>query len=173
MVHGDMLASELRGTLMSRVTATVALMTLILSRNLAQSGHRLHKNDSSLIERQIRDVEGQNRDAMLKGDSFFMESHSTANVYRVGPDGTVANRIQLLKVWRREKFSALDVEEQKISIYGNTALVLERVSIQGRGGDGRRIDGEYRLTQVWVAESGAWKVAALHLTRIAAVGASR
>jgi ketosteroid isomerase-like protein len=159
-------------TLMSRVIATVVLMTLMLSRTFAQDRHQLHGKNASAIKQQIRDIEDEDRDAMLKGDSSFMESHSTANVYRVAPDGTVANRDQLLKVWRKEKFSAVDVQTQEISIYGNTALVLERVSIRGRGGDGRQIDGEYRLTRLWLDENGVWKVAALHLTRITAAGTS-
>ena len=158
---------------MSKLTATIVLMTLMLSRNFAQDGHQLRGKNASALERQIKDVEDQNRDAMLKGDASFIESHSTASVYRVGPDGTVANRNQLLSVWTKEKFSALDVQAQEISIYGNTAIVLEKVSVKGRGGDGRQIDGEYRLTRLWVDENGLWKVAALHLTRIMAAGTSR
>jgi len=153
--------------------ATMVLMTLMLSCALAQDGPALHANNASTLERQVKDVEDRNRDAMLKGDSSFIASHSTASVYRVGPDGTVANRNQLLSVWTKEKFSALDVQAQEISIYGNTAIVLEKVSVKGRGGDGRQIDGEYRVRRLWVDENGVWKVAALHLTRIMAAGTSR
>ena len=174
MIQGGLRSSPTNGrTLTSRVIATVALGTLMLARTFAQDGHQLHGKNARALEQQIKDVEDQNRDAMLKGDSSFMESHSTASVYRVGPDGTVADRNQLLKVWKKEKFSALDVKEQEISIYGNTAIVLEKVSVKGRGGDGRQIDGEYRLTRLWVDENGVWKVAALHLTRITAAGTSK
>ena len=76
-------------------------------------------------------------------------------------------------MWKKEKFSALDVKAQEISIYGNTAIVLEKVSVKGRGGDGRQIDGEYRLRRLWVDENGEWKVAALHLTRLTAAGTSK
>src|SRR5262250_452044 len=98
MIQGGLRSSPTNGrTLMSR--ATVALGTLMLAGTFAQDGHQLHGKNASSLEQQIKEVEDQNRDAMLKGDSSFIESHSTANVYRVGPDGTVANRNQLLKVW--------------------------------------------------------------------------
>jgi hypothetical protein len=49
--------------------ATVVLMTLMLSRTFAQDGQQLHGKNAFALEQQIKDVEDQNRDAMLKGDS--------------------------------------------------------------------------------------------------------
>lgn len=152
---------------MTRVLAIIVVLSTILFVAFAQDRHKPCERSTVAIEHEIRDVEDQTREAMLKSNPAFIESHSTANVYRVGPDGTVANRDQLLKVWRMEKFSAIDIQERETWIYGSTALVLEKVAVKGRGGEGRQIDGEYRLTRLWVSENGVWKVAALHLTRIA------
>jgi len=57
---------------MSRVIATVALGTLMLARTFAQDGHQLHGKNASSLEQQIKEVEDQNRDAMLKGDSSLL-----------------------------------------------------------------------------------------------------
>ncbi len=148
------------------VASVVALLTLMLFSAVAEESQRSKTRGNSGVEQYIKDLEGQTRDAALKGDSSFMELHTTTNYYRVGPDGSVATREQFLKVSAREKFFALDVVEQNIFVYGNSAIVIEKASLRGVGGDGRTIDGDYRVTRVWIKENGQWKLAASHITRM-------
>ena len=71
------------------------------------------------------------------------------------------------------KFTGLDVSEQNIRVFGNAAVVVEKASVKGTintpSGD-QSIDGDYRVTHVWVKEGGQWKMASGQVTKIAAPG---
>jgi len=118
-------------------------------------------------EQQIKALEDQSNQAALKGDTAWAKAHSTGNNTFVDPQGAVSTAESNAP---QPKFTALDTSEQNIRVFGNTAVVVEKASVKGTvntpSGD-QSIDGDYRLTRVWVKEGGQWKVAAGQVTKIA------
>ena len=147
----------------------LAVLALALALSLSASaqkntGEKAMKGGGG--EQQIKTLEQQSNQAALKGDSAWEKTHSTANYTFVDPQGAVSTGDSNMP---EPKFTAIDVSDQNIRVYGNTAVVVEKASVKGTAG-GQSIDGDYRLTRVWVKESGQWKMASGQVTRIGAGG---
>lgn len=54
-----------------------------------------------------------------------------------------------------------NMDETAVALYGNMAIVTARISAAGRMQDSIQ-NNEYRVTHVWIKESGMWKRAAFH-----------
>lgn len=115
-------------------------------------------------EQQIKALEDQGIQAALKGDDSWGKAHSTADYTFVDPGGAVSSASS--GNMPEPKFTSLEVSEQNIRVYGNTAVVVEKAAVKGTSGT-QSIDGDYRLTRVWVKEGGQWKMASGQVTRIA------
>jgi hypothetical protein len=150
---------------------TIFVLTLMLSltafaqKNTADKGSK-----GGGAEQQIKALEEQGNQAMLKGDAAWGKAHSTANYTFVDPQGAASTAEGNMP---EPKFTGLDISEQNIRVFGNAAVVVEKASVKGTvttpGGD-QSIDGDYRVTHVWVKEGGQWKLASGQVTKIAAGG---
>ena len=121
-------------------------------------------------EQQIKALEDQGNQAMLKGDTDWAKAHYTANYTFVDPQGGAATAEGNMP---EPKFTGLDVSEQNIRVFGNAAIVVEKASVKGTvttPSGNQAIDGDYRVTHVWVKEGGQWKMASGQVTKIAAPG---
>jgi ketosteroid isomerase-like protein len=67
------------------------------------------------------------------------------------------------------KYSAIDVSDKKVRVHGNTAILTATVNMKGtmKNDD---ISGTYRIAQVWVRQSGKWKVANMQSTKVQGTG---
>ena len=117
-------------------------------------------------EQQIKALEDQGIQAALKGDEAWGKAHSTADYTFVDPQGGVTDSSSTAP---EPKFTSIETSEQKIRVYGNTAVVVEKAAVKGTAGT-QSIDGDYRLTRVWVKDGGQWKMASGQVTRIGAGG---
>jgi ketosteroid isomerase-like protein len=114
-------------------------------------------------------LETQSREAALKADASFLESHLTSDFIRVFPDGSMTDRQEMIDRAKSGglKYSSIDVKDEKIRAYGdNTAVVVATSSVKGTR-DGKPLDGDYRSTRVWVKDGGQWKLASFQSTKIA------
>lgn len=53
------------------------------------------------------------------------------------------------------------MDEVEIELYDNTAIVTGKVSVSNNK-EGKIINNEYRITNIWVQEAGQWKRAGFH-----------
>lgn len=156
---------------MQRLAVLVLALTLSLSASAQKStGHKGNKSGAG-VEQQIKALEDQSNQAALKSDAAWAKAHSTANYTFVDPQGAMSTAESNTP---EPKFTALDTSEQNIRVFGNSAVVVvEKASVKGTvntpSGD-QSIDGDYRLTRVWVKEGGQWKMASGQVTKIAAGG---
>ena len=63
------------------------------------------------------------------------------------------------------KLASYDVDEMKVSVYGNTAVVTGRTTTVSRGKD-RTVTNRSRFTDVFVRRGGQWQIVAGHSSRI-------
>ena len=63
------------------------------------------------------------------------------------------------------QFDSYTVDDVKVRVYGDTAVVTNRTTLSGKRGD-QAITGQYRATSVFVKKGGNWQVVASQSTRI-------
>lgn len=154
---------------MKRLAVLALALTLSLSAFAQKSTDKGSKAGGS-AEQQIKALEDEGNQAALKGDSAWGKAHSTANYTFVDPQGGTATAGGNMP---EPKFTGLDVSEQNIRVFGNAAVVIEKAAVKGSvttpSGD-QSIDGDYRVTHVWVKDGGQWKMASGQVTKIAGGG---
>lgn len=62
------------------------------------------------------------------------------------------------------KYESIDIADQKVRTYKGTAVLNETAEIKATN-KGHDISGTYYMTQVWVQQGGAWKLANLQSTK--------
>ncbi len=117
--------------------------------------------------KQIQQLEQQWQTSVLAGDTASMAVLIAESYVGIGPDGTIASKSEELEARasgqeRLEKYDRLD---QKIRIYGTTAVVTSRVRIEGVY-SGQPLLGEYRYTRVWSLLRGQWRIVSFEASRI-------
>jgi ketosteroid isomerase-like protein len=120
------------------------------------------------VEQQIQDLEKQSRAAALRGDPTFGERHFADDYMATSPRGAVRTKAEAMADLKSGdvKYTAIDVDETKVRIYGDTAVMTGRATIKGMA-QGQDISGQYRVTRVWAKQGGEWKLVAHQSTRIA------
>jgi hypothetical protein len=150
--------------------AVVALSLALSLSAFAQKSTTDKGSKGGGVEQQIKAIEDQSNQAALKGDTAWAKAHSTANYTFVDPQGAVSTGEGNAP---EPKFTQLDLSDQNIRVFGNAAVVVQKASVKGTvktpSGD-QSIDGDYRVTRVWVKEGGQWKLASGQVTKIAAGG---
>jgi ketosteroid isomerase-like protein len=122
-------------------------------------------------EQQVRNLDKQAREAAIHGDSEFEAQYTASDYMSISASGAVSTREQTLARVRSGdiKLSSIDVDEEQVRVYGDTAVVTGRVHVLGAV-KGQAIDHKARYTRVWVRQSGAWKLVAFQETTIAPAG---
>jgi len=109
------------------------------------------------INRAVVDADVKTFEELL-ADDFTHTSHS-------GRFRTRADWLQDVKPGQ-SLYTAYEVDEQAIRIYGDTAIVTGRITPQGTNSRGEPIRGRYRYLRVWVRREGQWRAVAFQGTRI-------
>jgi len=108
------------------------------------------------------------RNAELHGDADALE-HVLADDFRaVGPVGFVLDKAQWVERYRggELRYERLALDDLEIRTHGDTAIAIARWTQQGAIGD-RRVDGEFRVTQIFRRAGDDWRVEGVHLSPIA------
>ncbi len=127
------------------------------------------KSAGSNVEQQIKALDQQSRDAALKGDVTFLERRLADNYVAIGGNGSMSDRNQVIQNRKNgvNKFEAIDIRDQKIRVYGNTAIVEDDANVKGSM-NGQPYSGEFRATFVWVKQGGDWKLVQFQATPVEA-----
>jgi len=86
----------------------------------------------------------------------------------VGPFGFVLDKAQWLGRYAPGALvtSSLTWDEVEVRDFGQTAIAIGKQTQQASY-QGRPADGQFRVTHVFVRESGRWQLASLHLSQAA------
>lgn len=135
------------------------------------SGHGMtavEQTASSNAKQEVTALTDQMIQAFLKGDTSFLETHSTDDYTAIHSDGRLTTKAQELDAFKTGslKYDSIDVRDKNVRVYGDTALVVTLSSSKGTL-NGKPFSGEFRTTRTWVTQGGKWKMAAFQSTRAA------
>lgn len=88
-------------------------------------------------------------------EKFFADSY-VLNL----PDGQALTKRQWLDLLEGPNHPTLDVLESDdihAWVFGDVAIIIDRVTIKGHTADGQSMDGRYRVLRVVVKRDGEWK----------------
>lgn len=117
-------------------------------------------------EADVREAEERLRLAMLTGDVAALADLLHDELAFVGPDGVAIGKEADLAAHaaRRLRLTRLDLDQARIEVTGDVALVTVRATLAGTF-DGAPCDGSYRYTRTWRKASGRWQVVAGRVLR--------
>ncbi|WP_327232739.1 nuclear transport factor 2 family protein [Streptomyces sp. NBC_01317] len=106
--------------------------------------------------------------AELRGDVGSLDVLLTDDFRGVGPRGVVLDKPRWLDRYASGCLvhDAFDWEDVEVRVHGDAAVAIG-LQRQQSVNDGRDADGYFRLTQFLTQHDGRWKLAALHMGRIA------
>lgn len=119
------------------------------------------------VEQQVKTLQEQGRQAALKGDTSFLEKYLADDYVGIGGNGQFRTKAEAIESYKSGalKYEAIDVRNQKIRTYGDTAIVNSEASVRLTL-DGKPISGDYRTTFVYVKRQGNWKQVAFQSTPV-------
>jgi ketosteroid isomerase-like protein len=148
--------------------AMTMLACCLLVTPLASQGQKTGKAEAGNAEEQIKALQAELIQAILKGDTSFYQKYFVDDVVIVHGNGGVNTKAQEIEALKSGslKYDSYTVRDLKIRMYGSTAVVDTESSEKGVF-DSKPFDTDFRVTYVWVKLKGDWKLVARHITRIA------
>ena len=84
-----------------------------------------------------------------------------------GPDGKVTGKAELLADAKATKYSSMEYEDVKVTVFGDTAIVTGGSKAKGTDASGKAMDEHVRWTDTWVKmPGGKWQCVASHVSPI-------
>ena len=125
----------------------------------------LHREDR--LHKEIENLEAQWRTALVQNDVGTVSNLLADDYLGINPNGTLETKADALAAQRSGtvKISSIEPENQKVRVYGDTAVVTSKVQVEGHEGD-RDISGLYHYTRVYSRRDGQWKVVSFEASRI-------
>ncbi|AUP78023.1 nuclear transport factor 2 family protein [Flavivirga eckloniae] len=148
---------------------TFLSMALVLAFFNCTDKEKVKKTPETDLTQLMESIDKFNK-AFQEGHVKVLESMITENyLHTNGNLKSIRKNDWINYLSKREKeiqSGALEVieyklEETEIELHGNTAIVTGKVTVSNkRNNDIKK--NEYRITNIWVYESGAWKRAGFH-----------
>jgi len=148
------------------IAMTMLIGCLLVMPLTSAQGQETGRAEVGSAEEQIKALQAELIQAILKGDTSFYQKYFADDgifVHGDGSEDTKAQEIEDLKSGTL-KYDSYSVHELKIRMYGSTALVDTVVSGKGLF-KSKPFDVDFRLTYVWVKLKGEWKVV-LRVTKL-------
>jgi hypothetical protein len=125
---------------------------------IGASPARQPKEDPAL---EVRVAEARLRAAMLASDVDELDALIDDALLFVGPDGAVYSKSDDLELHRSgmERLSRVDVEIARVTIHGDTAVVVVDAELTGVM-RGEPFHGRYRYVRTWRRGPTGWRVIA-------------
>jgi ketosteroid isomerase-like protein len=127
--------------------------------------------DTAAIETEVKRLVSEAAVTMSKNDAAALEK-ATIDTYKfISPDGRVSTRAERVASMRSgdTKYESVVYDEVSVNAnpYGTGAIVTGRATVKGVN-MGQKVDGQFRITQIWRKTDDGWKMAHGHATAIAA-----
>ena len=124
------------------------------------------KNDQA--RKDLLEIERQIGRANFDCDYKYFAQIEADDFFFTGPNGDTETKEQDLAGEKDcHKFGGTyDLDETRISLYGNTAVFTARVTISGKNKEGKDFTRRSRFTDVFVWRDGRWQIVAGHSSKI-------
>lgn len=144
--------------------------------NAANSGNSSAKSvDMAAIEADVKKLVSDTAAAMSKNDVAAFEKMTTDNYMFISPDGRMSTKADRATSLRSgdSKYESVAYDDVVVrpNPHGTGAIVTARATVKGVN-MGNKVDGQFRITQIWRKTDDGWKMAHGHATAIAASSSS-
>ena len=137
----------------------IAFVLLSSAVSLAQKTGEVEKAVAALEQQWLQSQKTNNPDlvAPLIADKFVGTS----------PDGKVSGKAELLAEAKATKYSSMEYEDVKVTVFGDTAIATGSSKSKGTDASGKPMDDHVRWTDTWVKmPGGKWQCVASHVSPI-------
>ncbi len=126
------------------------------------------QSSGGTVEEEMKALQGQLRQATLKGDTSFFEKYWADDYVAIHGDGKLSTKAQEIENFKSGavKYESIEVREAKIRTYGDTVVAIWLGSVKATI-NGKPYSGDFRNTRVWVKQNGNWKIVVFQVTRVA------
>jgi ketosteroid isomerase-like protein len=137
------------------------LMTICMASAMIWGAAQKARADGQ-VEGKVQQLEHDLANAEIKGDSAAVERLEAADYVFTGPDGMVTGRQDDINDLKTGNFKveAVDLDELKVRVYGDAAVVTGKATLKNCNYHGKDISGPYRYTDVWAEVNGKWQLVA-------------
>jgi ketosteroid isomerase-like protein len=144
----------------------LAITFLLLAFAVTAVGQQTRK---LAAEQELLNLQREWLDAYQKHDATALERIEADDFTLTEGDGKVTTKAEDVASVRNAKppqpDDAFDVEDVKVRLYGDTAVLIGRVIIKYRN-RGKLVAEQYRYTDTYLKRRGRWQVVASQLTRM-------
>lgn len=119
-------------------------------------------------ENELRQLEQNWANALMKHDSAPIEQITSADFQWTGPDGDIKDKKAFVDDFGRKPNDIGKVQTRSMDVrtFGNSAVVTGEKEMDGHTAFGKSFSGKYRFTHVYVKQDGQWKLVSAQLTHI-------
>lgn len=103
--------------------------------------------------------------AGMKRDVGTLQRFHSNEFFHTNADGSMMSKSEVLDSYKAPAQITIDSDEldqEKVQLHRDTAIVSCRVTLQARDSSGREFTTPFRVTYVLVRENGGWLLAASH-----------
>lgn len=150
------------------IIAVPMLACWLLGTPLASAqGQKTGKAEAGSAEEQIKTLQTNLIQALLKGDTSFYQKYFADDGVIIHGTGLVHTKAQEIEAMKSGtlKYDSINLRDQKIRLYGSTAVVDTLASAKGLL-ESKPFDTDFRVSYVWVQLKGDWKLVLRHVTRV-------
>ena len=118
-------------------------------------------------EKGVAGLEEQVRMAVIKGDTSVLERYLADDFVGIGPNGIADDKSHTIQALKdgTVKYSAIDVTEENVRMYGNTGIYNGRGNVKMTI-NGQPLTADVRVTIVWVKQNGQWRRVSFQATQV-------
>ena len=110
------------------------------------------------VEKQILSLEQKWAQAQKASDANAIAPLLSDNFVIIFPDGRVMNKAQALDDIKKSKMESVEATDMKVTVSGDTAIVVGTWKGKGIGGDGKPEDETERFVDTWhKSANGQWQ----------------
>ncbi|HVC47720.1 MAG TPA: nuclear transport factor 2 family protein [Terracidiphilus sp.] len=141
---------------------------LLLFASLAWGLQAMPRAEQHASQHEIDQLEQTWREAVLHRDTHAMNRLLAEDFLAITPSGLLQTKAETLAAMRNGTlvFHSIDILEQRVRFYGQTAVVTSKARVTGTTPEGE-LTGNYRYTRVYARGSqGVWRIVSFEASRI-------
>ena len=143
--------------------------------NAANNSNAARPVDTAAIETEIKKLVADAAATMTKNDAAGLEKMTIDSYKFINPNGQVSTRAERVAALRsgQSKYESVAYDEVSVNVNPSAsgAFVIARATVKGVN-MGNKVDGQYRITQIWRKTDDGWKMVHGQATPIAASGST-
>ncbi|HEX3470291.1 MAG TPA: nuclear transport factor 2 family protein [Silvibacterium sp.] len=143
------------------------LLIVAICMVLAHPAFAMPRHENHAIHKEIEALEEQWRQAVISNDVTQMDHLLSDDYIGISANGTVETKAQALALRKAGtvRIKTLEINDLKVRVYGDTAVVTSRADLEGTNGQSD-ISGKYRYTRVYNHRFGQWKIVSFEASRM-------